>query len=123
MTDIGTFTLGIAGGVLGAFFKLWIDDFREWCKSRLTPRERELLTKMHSQYQNIPFEVRQGWPPVFSNRIENLDRPDLNFKFKDLGETLRLSNLGLIEKVTSTDKEVIFRITGKGYKAIERLRP
>jgi hypothetical protein len=122
MADFGTFALGVSGGVIGAFIKLWIDDLREWSKSRLTFREKDILARMHFDHQDISFEVKAGSPPFYQHRIIVMDNPKLNVKFEDLGEMLRLTNLGLIEEVTRTNEKIIYRITGKGYKLIEKLK-
>jgi hypothetical protein len=121
MDEIKVLVFGVLGGVLGSFFKFWIEDLRGWSKSRLTKREKTLLQHMNSEQENAFFEVKNGEAPFFQNRMQNLDRPGLDFRFYDNGETKRLIDLGLIDLVTSTNTGRYYRLTGRGYSVAEKL--
>jgi hypothetical protein len=79
MNDIRALFFGVVGGVLGAFFKFWVEDLRNWLKGRPTKSEKSLPFHMKSEYGIARFKLKKGLPPSFGNRYEDLDNPEANF--------------------------------------------
>ena len=116
MNEIRTLFYGIAGGVLGSFFRFWIQDLRDWAKSRLTSRERELIRYMKQENGVARFSMKVGQPPSFESRLEHTDQTELNFKFEDNGEISRLLEMKYIEKLAESSQYFeVYRLTGKGH--------
>ena len=122
MDEIRTVVFGVLGGVLGAFFKFWIQDLRDWNAARLSRREQALLKLMLKEKFNAEFKISEGNPPIFKNSFSDIDHPEFDFEFIDQGETKRLVKLGIIEEVTRTNFAIIYRLTGEGYFRAERLK-
>lgn len=120
MGTISTAVLSIFGGVIGSVAKLYLDDWWKSRKNKLTEREMTLLTHMYNESGHAYFVIRRGIPPFFKNPIEDIDRPDLNFKFDDLGEVARLLDLGVIESIGESSEHRKYRITGKGFGKLKR---
>jgi hypothetical protein len=49
MDELRSLLFGVGGGVIGAFFKFWIEDLRNWEKGRLSKNEKQLLWLMNSE--------------------------------------------------------------------------
>lgn len=117
MDELRSLLFGVAGGVIGAFFKFWIEDLRRWQETRLSRSERLLLGYMKSENGMALFKLKRGCPPSFSNEVQDIDHPENDFTFEDLGEVGRLEKIGLIERVpTVTSDDRLYRLSGKAYK-------
>jgi len=117
LDELRSLLFGVAGGVIGAFFKFWIEDLRRWQEKRLSRREKKLLGYMRSENGMALFKIKRGNPPLFSNEYQDIDHPENNFTFEDLGEVERLEKIGLIERVpTIISDDRLYRLSGKAYK-------
>jgi len=117
MDELRTLIFGIAGGVIGAFFKFWIEDLRNWADKRLKRREKLLLRLMKLEDGMALFVIRKGCPPFFTSRYQDIDHPEQDFRFDDLGEVERLEKFGIIERVPNVSHdERLYRLSGKAYK-------
>lgn len=122
MDELRSLLFGVGGGVIGAFLKFWIEDLRNWEKGRLSKSEKRLLRLMNSEDGKAIFKIREGRPPCFKNRIEDLDHLETNFIFEDHGELARLESIGYIETNSEVDPSLArgYRLTGIAYKWLRK---
>lgn len=110
--------LGVLGGVVGSAAKFWIDKKIKAHEDRLSERDVLLLRCIEKENGLAKFNYREGHPAVFECAYEDLDFPEQNFRFEDLGEVARMKDLGFIEEIDrdrTTQREVLYRMTGKGW--------
>ena len=114
--EIWTLLLGVLGGVLGAFFKFWIEDLRSWEKDRLRGDEEFLLAVM--LFTGVPAGFRTS-----HDRFPRLDAPwEPRLKFEDKGAVEKLLRLNLIQKVVGDNTYNQYSLTPGGRDRAEQLK-
>ncbi len=113
---ISTPILGFLGGIVGAFFKFWVQDFRNWAKSILNKKEKAILSHFKFSGGLIDFENKKYDPKKLLWQI------DKSVDIEDLGECKRLIELGIIEIAEIGENRIRYRLTGKGYKKIKSIK-
>ena len=116
---------GLIGGILGAFFKFWIQDFRDAQRTRLTVRDKIALFEMLKESGHAKVRHIRGRSPFFQSSVHDIDHPENDAFFEDRGEIHRLIELGYIEEFSRDvdGKSINYRFTGKGWKRAEDLDP
>lgn len=117
---------GVVGGILGAFFKFWIEDLRRWQRERLTKRERELMMRFKDEDGILEFRISDSRPGWTQAKYEIIGDPNAGWKFEDLGEIARLLELGQIEEIyrdANTLRRFLYRLTGKGWNYVGLPQP
>ena len=114
-TTIISFILGILGGLIANFFKLWIDDFRSWQRSRLSHDDKLLLQIMLFRQGSTRFKINMGSPPVS-------EFPGFQTSpFEDSGEVAKLVSIGHIHQTFANINESEYSLSPTGWGIARKL--
>lgn len=94
LNDLHSLVIGLLGGIVGSFFKLWIDDLRAWQRNRLSMKEKLLLQIMQFCQGKVRFVQDGVFPPkLFWPHTGQTGE----MLFVDQGEISKLISLELIK--------------------------
>ena len=111
MGEFQNLILGILGGIIGAFFKFWIEDLRHWQRQRLSESEKYLLSYMAFNDGFAKFVRVGAMPPKLDTAFKATDA------FTDEGEVSRMISLSYIE----ARPENLYALTPLGWAIARKL--
>lgn len=93
-SNLYSLVIALFGGIIGSFFKLWVDDLRAWMQNRLSANEKLLLQIMLFCQGKVKFDQDGVRPPVlFWPHTGQTGE----VSFIEQGEISKLISLGLIK--------------------------
>jgi len=117
MGELRTLVLGVAGGVLGAFLKFWIQDLRDWQESRLSKGESVLLRALAISNGFARFRWNQSGPPTLDWGLK------AGHLLEDKGEVNSLERKGLVVRNGPFFGEYSVNLTPLGWNRVRELPP
>ena len=113
MEELRNLIFAVLGGVIGAFFKFWIEDFRNWLKRKLSTSEKYLLSYMAFNDGIARFIKNGAMPPKLDTAFKAV------IEFTDEGEVSRLLSLSYIEAIPDRH----YALTPLGWSIARKLKP